>query len=75
MVELGMNDIAVVGIAKGPERKPGLEELIIESRRAPLRLAPSHPGLAPAQAIRTRRIASHRRARARRGKPRHALRC
>src|SRR5207249_11322232 len=43
MVELGMNDIAVVGIAKGPERKPGLEELIIESEARTLQLPPSHP--------------------------------
>src|SRR5207249_10775766 len=43
MVELGMNDIAVVGIAKGPERRPGLEELIIESEARTLQLPPSHP--------------------------------
>src|SRR2546429_4758000 len=52
MVELGMNDIAVVGIAKGPERKPGLEELIIESEARTLQLPPSHPGLHLIQAIR-----------------------
>jgi excinuclease ABC subunit C len=52
MVELGMNDVAVVGVAKGPARKPGLEELIIESEARTLRLAPSHPGLHLIQAIR-----------------------
>ncbi len=71
MVELGMNDIAVVGIAKGPERKPGLEELIIESEARTLQLAPSHPGLHLIQAIRDEAhrfaIVGHR---ARRGKAR-----
>src|SRR5207237_120655 len=51
MVELGMNDNEVVGIAKGPERKPGLEELIIESEARTLQLPPSHPGLHLIQAI------------------------
>src|SRR6266404_6315361 len=71
MVELGMNDIAVVGIAKGPERKPGLEELIIESEARTLQLAPSHPGLHLIQQIRDEAhrfaIVGHR---ARRGKSR-----
>ncbi len=71
MVELGMNDIAVVGIAKGPERKPGLEELIIESEARTLQLPPSHPGLHLIQAIRDEAhrfaIVGHR---ARRGKAR-----
>ncbi len=71
MVELGMNDIAVVGIAKGPQRKPGLEELIIESEARTLQLAPSHPGLHLIQAIRDEAhrfaIVGHR---ARRGKAR-----
>src|SRR5438046_9717434 len=52
MVELGMNDIAVVGIAKGPERKPGLAELISDSQPRPLHLRPAHPGLHLIQAIR-----------------------
>ena len=71
MVELGMNDIAVVGVAKGPARKPGLEELIIESEARTLQLAPSHPGLHLIQAIRDEAhrfaIVGHR---ARRGKAR-----
>jgi len=71
MVELGMNDIAVVGIAKGPERRPGLEELIIESEARTLQLPPSHPGLHLIQAIRDEAhrfaIVGHR---ARRGKAR-----
>ncbi len=71
MVELGMNDIAVVGIAKAPERRPGLEELIIESEARTLQLPPSHPGLHLIQAIRDEAhrfaIVGHR---ARRGKAR-----
>lgn len=71
LVELGMNDVAVVGVAKGAERKPGLEELIIESEARTLQLPPAHPGLHLIQAIRDE---AHRFAllghRARRGKAR-----
>jgi excinuclease ABC subunit C len=70
LVELGMNDVAVVGVAKGVERKPGLEELIVESTSR-LQLGPSHPGLHLIQAIRDE---AHRFAllghRARRGRAR-----
>jgi excinuclease ABC subunit C len=52
LVELGLNDVAIVGVAKGPERKPGLEELIIEAESRSLQLPPSHPGLHLIQAIR-----------------------
>src|SRR5437762_3871974 len=31
LADLGLHQVSVVGVAKGPERKPGLEELIIES--------------------------------------------
>jgi len=71
LVELGMNDVAIVGVAKGAERKPGFEELIIESEARTLQLAPSHQGLHLIQAIRDE---AHRFAllghRARRGKAR-----
>ena len=52
LVELGLNDVALVGVAKGAERKPGLEELIIEAESRSLQLAPTHPGLHLIQAIR-----------------------
>jgi excinuclease ABC subunit C len=52
LVELGLNDVAIVGVAKGPERKAGMEELIIESEARTLQLSPSHPGLHLIQAIR-----------------------
>ncbi|HSG74928.1 MAG TPA: excinuclease ABC subunit UvrC [Burkholderiales bacterium] len=52
LAELGMNDVSVVGVAKGPERKPGLEELVIEADGAALSLPPTHPGLHLVQQIR-----------------------
>jgi excinuclease ABC subunit C len=71
LVELGLNDVSVVGVAKGTARRPGTEELIIESESRTLQLAPSHPGLHLIQAIRDE---AHRFAllghRARRGKAR-----
>jgi excinuclease ABC subunit C len=71
LADLGLHQVCVVGVAKGPERKPGLEELIIESEARTLQLAPSHPGLHLIQAIRDEAhrfaIVGHR---ARRGKKR-----
>jgi excinuclease ABC subunit C len=51
LVELGLHDVSVVGVAKGPERKPGMEQLILEST-ASVELGPSHPALHLIQAIR-----------------------
>src|SRR3954462_3721060 len=71
LADLGLHQVCIVGVAKGPERKPGLEELIIESDSRSLQLAPSHPGLHLIQAIRDEAhrfaIVGHR---ARRGKTR-----
>jgi excinuclease ABC subunit C len=50
--ELGLGSVAIVGVAKGEERKPGLEQLILPGRDAPLRLPPDHPGLHLIQQIR-----------------------
>ncbi len=50
--DLGLHQACVIGVAKGPERKPGMEELIIESEDRSLQLAPSHPGLHLIQQIR-----------------------
>jgi excinuclease ABC subunit C len=52
LAELGQNDLTVVGVAKGPERRPGMEELVIEADGQPLRLPPQHPGLHLVQSIR-----------------------
>jgi excinuclease ABC subunit C len=71
LAELGQNDLTVVGVAKGPERRPGMEELVIEADGQSLRLAPQHPGLHLVQSIRDEAhrfaIVGHR---ARRGKTR-----
>jgi excinuclease ABC subunit C len=69
--DLGLNDVALVAVAKGEERKPGLEQLLIPGREQPLRLPKEHAGLHLIQQIRDE---AHRFAieghRARRGKAR-----
>ena len=71
LVDLGLHQVAIVGVAKGAERKPGMEELVIELEARTLQLAPSHPGLHLIQQIRDEAhrfaIVGHR---ARRGKAR-----
>ena len=52
LAELGLNDVAVVGVAKGPERKSGLEQLVFEAEGQSLSLPPQHPGLHLIQSIR-----------------------
>jgi excinuclease ABC subunit C len=68
LAEVGLSDIALIGIAKGPERKPGLEELWVGERA--VRLAPDHPGLHLIQHIRDEAhrfaIAGHRARRSKR---------
>ena len=49
--EIGLS-LAMIGVAKGPERKAGLEELIFPDRTEPLHLASDHPGLHLIQQIR-----------------------
>ena len=49
--ELGLN-IPLLGIAKGPERKAGLEELILPHQNHTMQLPPHHPALLLLQTIR-----------------------
>ncbi len=51
LAELGFADVDLVGVAKGPERKPGLEELVLANDRV-VRLDADHSGLHLIQAIR-----------------------
>ena len=71
LVEIGLNDVGVVGVAKGPLRKPGLEELVLEAEGRSMILPPQHPGLHLIQSIRDEAhrfaIVGHR---ARRGRSR-----
>ncbi|WP_281916109.1 excinuclease ABC subunit UvrC [Caldimonas thermodepolymerans] len=50
--DLGLGDVALIGVAKGPERKPGLEELILADGKHSLQLPPDHPGLHLIQQVR-----------------------
>lgn len=50
--ELEITELRVVAIAKGPTRKPGLEELILPEQDLPLRLPPDSPALHLIQRIR-----------------------
>jgi len=52
MIELGLNDIPLVGVAKGETRKPGLEQLIIPWQEEALHLPDDHPALHLIQQIR-----------------------
>jgi excinuclease ABC subunit C len=71
MAELGLADIHLVGVAKGPERKAGMEELILAGTDTVVSLAADNPGLHLIQQIRDEAhrfaITGHR---ARRGKAR-----
>lgn len=50
--ELGLSDLPMFGVAKGEQRKAGLEQLIRPQGEEPLRLAPDSPGLHLIQQIR-----------------------
>jgi len=67
--ELQVTDVLIIGIAKGPERKPGLETLHVPGLTRPVSLAPDSPALHLIQQIRDEAhrfaITGHRQRRAR----------
>ena len=73
LAEQGLHATQLIGIAKGPERKPGLEEIVFADRARAFSLPADNPGLHLLQQIRDE---AHRFAiqghRARRGKARMA---
>lgn len=52
MLELGLGDIPLLGVAKGETRKPGLEQLVYPLQTPTVRLPSDHPGLHLIQQIR-----------------------
>jgi excinuclease ABC subunit C len=52
LADLGLAHLPMFGVAKGEERKPGLETLIFPNGREPLQLPPEHPALHLIQEIR-----------------------
>lgn len=52
LVELGLNEANLLGVAKGEERKPGMEQLIFPTKEKPLQLSKDHAGLHLIQQIR-----------------------
>ena len=52
LADLGLADLPMLGVAKGEERKPGLESLIFPDGRAPLNLPSDHPALHLIQEVR-----------------------
>ncbi|MEO5693200.1 MAG: excinuclease ABC subunit UvrC [Usitatibacter sp.] len=75
MADLGLHTIRMIGVAKGVERKAGMEQLVFPDEPEPRRLPPDHPALHLIQQVRDEAhrfaITGHR---ARRGKARTASR-
>jgi len=67
--ELGLDHLVSIGVAKGEDRKPGLETLFVHKRSVPLQLGMDHPGFHLIQEIRDEAhrfaIVGHRARRAR----------
>jgi excinuclease ABC subunit C len=70
LAELGFEDVTLIGVAKGPDRRPGQERLFVHGAAAPRILEPHSSALRLVQRIRDEAhrfaITGHRRRRARR---------
>jgi excinuclease ABC subunit C len=70
LANLGFDDLTLIGVAKGPDRRPGQERLFIHGAAAPRTLEPHSPALRLIQRIRDEAhrfaITGHRRRRAKR---------
>ncbi len=52
LAELEVNNVMIVGVSKGPDRKPGMEKLILLEQEQPLDITPGASGLLLIQHIR-----------------------
>jgi excinuclease ABC subunit C len=52
LAELDINNVMIVGVSKGPDRKPGMEKLILVDQGQPLDIRPGASGLLLIQHIR-----------------------
>ena len=50
--ELAINNVMIVGVSKGPDRKPGMEKLLVTSQQQPLDISPGASCLLLIQHIR-----------------------
>jgi len=70
LAALGFEDVTLIGVAKGPDRRPGQERLFVHGAAAPRVLPPHSPALRLIQRVRDEAhrfaITGHRRRRARR---------
>ena len=68
--ELGVTGVTLIGVAKGPDRRPGQEQLFFQARDTPLSLPPESAALHLIQRVRDEAhrfaITGHRRKRAKR---------
>ena len=52
LAELDINNVMIVGVSKGPDRKPGMEKLILVDQEQPIDIKPGASGLLLIQHIR-----------------------
>ncbi|MFI3186116.1 MAG: excinuclease ABC subunit UvrC [Methylococcaceae bacterium] len=52
LAELDINNVMIVGVSKGPDRKPGMEKLILVEQAQPINISPGASGLLLIQHIR-----------------------